>query len=146
MDNPFFRKIPCYTSCAVGGEVKFVVERNMKNRRKKMKAKSNKGKKFMWSVFDVYMEGKDGYRIQQYLQIYPVSLKAFSNLRKPVKKYLVNGTGKCLWCILDIYEDYYRVFMFAKKTSRGKFMECEERVAERIVQEKMHRTDVMMLL
>ena len=111
-----------------------------------MKAKSNKGKKFMWSVFDVYMEGEDGYRIQQYLQIDPVSLKAFSNLRKPVKKYLVNGTGKCLWRIVDIYEDYYRVFMFAKKTSRGKFMECEEQVAERILQEETHRTDVMRLL
>ena len=111
-----------------------------------MKAKSNKGKKFMWSVFDVYMVGEDGYSIQQYLQIYLTSLKDFSNLRKPVKKYLVNGTGKCLWRIVDIYEDHYRVFMFAKKTSRGKFKEREEQVAERIVQEKIYRTDVMRLL
>ena len=111
-----------------------------------MKAKSNKGKKFMWSVFDVYMEGEDGYRVQQHLQIDPVSLNDFSNLRKPVKKYLVKGDGKCLWCVVGIYEDHYKVYMFAKTTSESEFINFEQHVAERILQEKMHRTDELRLL
>lgn len=110
-----------------------------------MKAKSNKGKKFMWSVIDVYVDGETGYRIQS-LGIHPVDIKPFGNFGKAVKKYLVKGDGKCLWCVVGIYGDYYKVYMFAKTTSHSEFINFEHQVAERIVQEKTNGIDVMRLL
>ena len=111
-----------------------------------MKAKFYKVNKFMWSVIDVYVAGEDGYRIHSTLGIHPVDVKPFGNLGKAVKKYLVKGDGKCLWCVVGIYEDYYKVYMFAKTTSHSEFIDFEHQVAERILQEKMHRIDELRLL
>jgi hypothetical protein len=110
-----------------------------------MKAKLNKANKFMWSVIKVHMEGEDGYRIEKLLEIYPVKPKEFSNIRKAVKKYLVRGDGKFLFCILNDKDEFYKVFMFAKTTSENEFIAYEHKIADLIIKQKLDKDEQLRL-
>ena len=110
-----------------------------------MKAKLNKENKFMWSVTEVHMEGEPDDRIQSSLGILPVNLKPFGNLGKAVKKHLVRGDGKCLFCILKDTHEYYKVFMFAKTTSENEFIAYEHKIADLIIKQKLDKDEQLRL-
>ena len=106
-----------------------------------MKAKFYKVNKFMWSVIDVHVDGEDGYRIEHFLRIEPVNLKPFGNLGKAVKKHLVRGDGKCIFCVLNDTDEFYKVYMFAKTTKENEFMDFEHKIASLIIKQKIDRDE-----
>ena len=110
-----------------------------------MKAKFYKVNKFMWSVIEIHMEGEDGYRIQSSLGILPVNLKPFGNLGKTVKKHLEKGDGKCIFCVLNDTDEFYKVYMFAKTTKENEFIDFEHKIARLIVKQKIERDEKLRL-
>ena len=110
-----------------------------------MKAKFNKENKFMWSAIKVHLEGEEGYKIEQSTRIHPVGPNDFSNIRKVVRKELVRGDGKCLYCILSNKNECYEVFMFAKTTSEDEFIAYEHKIADLIVKQKLDKDEQLRL-